>query len=232
MKYRLRAGEFRTGSDRKDETQMNFRTTHSDYRSNLIATAVVGCLLGLLLLLIPVQSLLRVIFVVLGIITIVCSLPGLLSGISAFETRTGKALFFLSLCLLVLGILLIFFHNGILMILLGISMLALPLIRIFRASDRREMLRQESPKMILGTVLILLGPANALEWFFRIAGAVVLALTLVYVIAMLVSLEKKKHQPGSRVFVDTDGNGKIDTVYVDTTGDGKADTPTRYREDQ
>ncbi len=211
---------------------MNFRTTRPDFRSNLIATAVAGGVTGLLLLLIPVQSLLQVIFVVLGIITVVCSLPGLLSGISAFETGAGKTLFFLSLGSLLLGILLIFYHNGILLIFLGIYMLALPLIRVFRAPDRAETLRTESPKMILGAVLILLGPANALELFFRIAGAAVLALTLIYVIAMLVSLEKKKHKPGSRIFVDTDGNGKIDTVYVDTTGDGKADTPTRYKEDQ
>jgi hypothetical protein len=34
------------------------------------------------------------------------------------------------------------------------------------------------------------------------------------------------------VFVDTDGNGSIDTVYVDTTGDGKADTATHYKEEQ
>ena len=37
---------------------------------------------------------------------------------------------------------------------------------------------------------------------------------------------------GNRIFVDSDGDGSIDTVYVDTTGDGKADTATPFREEK
>ena len=43
-------------------------------------------------------------------------------------------------------------------------------------------------------------------------------------------VKKAQNVVGSRIFVDEDGNGTIDTVYVDTDGNGKADTATSYRE--
>ena len=36
---------------------------------------------------------------------------------------------------------------------------------------------------------------------------------------------------GSRVYVDTDGNGTVDTIYVDTTNDGEYDTEIKIKED-
>ena len=80
-------------------------------------------------------------------------------------------------------------------------------------------------------VLLLVGPAKALNLVFDIAGWVVLALTAVYIVTILLGqriASKHVDKTGNRIFVDTTGDGKIDTVYVDTTGDGKADTAAKY----
>ncbi len=191
-----------------------------------------GALLGILLILIPVSFLLRLVFVVMGIVTIVSNLPGLAEGISTFSTPKGKASLILSAIAIVIGCLMIFWDNGILMIVLGIYMILLPLINIILSKDPMSRLKTEAPKLVIGLVLILLGPAGTFELLFDIAGWCMIVLSIMYVITVYLTMRKRQNTPGSRVFVDTDGNGTIDAVYVDTTGDGKADTATHYKEKQ
>ena len=197
-----------------------------------LITAGIGALLGLLLILIPVSFLLRLVFVVMGIVTVVSNLPGLAEGISSFATPKGKASLILSTVAILVGMLMIFWDNGVLMIILGVYMLLLPLINIFLSKDPTSRLKVEAPKLIIGLVLIILGPAGTFELLFDIAGWCVIAFSVLYVIMVYVTMRKRQNTPGSRVFVDTDGNGTIDAVYVDTTGDGKADTATHYKEEQ
>ena len=82
----------------------------------------------------------------------------------------------------------------------------------------------------MGIVLLVLGPAKTIDVLFDVAGIGVIILSIVYLISMYRLVKKSQNVTGARVFVDTDGNGTIDTVYVDTDGNGKADTATRYRE--
>lgn len=198
--------------------------------TGILIAAAFGILLGLFLLLVDVAVLLKIVFVVIGIITLLTNLPGVFIGLATLQTREGKLLLLISLVASVLGGVMIFLHNGILMMVLGIYFLVSPLIRIFTSRERVVALRRELPKMILGVVMVLLGPAETVSFLFDIAGWVVIALTVFYALGALLSLRKHQHKTGPRVFVDSDGDGTIDTVYVDTTGDGKADTATRYRE--
>lgn len=200
--------------------------------TGIVMSALLGVLLSVFLLLVDVNFLLNIIFVVLGVLTVFNNLPSLIFSVAEFRSKEGKILFALSLIATVLGVLMIFFHNGILMILLGVYFVLVPLLRLIFSKDRAELVREELPKLILGVVMILLGPASLVSILFRVAGWVVLGLTVLYTIGALISLRKSQHKTGARVFVDSDGDGKVDTLYVDTTGDGKADTATRYRDKQ
>ncbi len=207
--------------------------------SGILFAAALGILLGLFLLLVNVSFLLKVIFVVIGLFTVLTNLPGLLLGMTTWQSKEGKLLVLLSLFAIVIGVMMMFLHNGVLMIVLGIYFIISPLLRVLfpshdggNSQDRMARLRSELPKLILGVVMLLLGPAAAVSMLFRVAGWVVIALTVIYTLASLLTLRKSQHKTGPRVFVDTDGDGKIDTLYVDTTGDGKADTATRYRDDK
>ena len=151
------------------------------------------------------------------------------------QTRSGRIALVFSVISLIVGLLLIFWHNTVLTVLLGIYMIVYPLIGILAASDKMAQLRTELPKMILGVVLLLVGPQKSLTLLFDVVGWIIISLTLVYTVLMLLGSRKgKKHlnRTGGRIFVDTTGDGKIDTVYVDTTGDGRVDTATQYREDK
>ena len=111
-------------------------------------------------------------------------------------------------------------------------MIVMPVIEILLAKDKLNQLKAELPKLILGVVMFLLGPAKTLDVLFDVAGWVIIVLTLLNAIVSLLSLKKVHKNTGGRIFVDTTGDGKVDTVYIDTTGDGKVDTATNYRENK
>ena len=198
--------------------------------------AIPGVILGLLLLLIPTDFLLKLLFVVMGVITVISSIPGILAGIAAFSTAGGKLSLVVSAISAVVGFLMVFNHNEFLMIFLGVYMILLPVLNIILARDHFAQLKAELPKLIIGVLLVLLGPANTLDFLFRIAGWVVIAVSLVCAAVVFIGALRTPQNgvraEGARVFVDKDGDGTVDAVLVDTTGDGRADTEVGYRRDE
>jgi len=196
--------------------------------------AIPGLIIGLLLLLIPTDFLLKLIFVVMGVITVLSSIPGLIAGVAAFSTAGGKLSLIVSAISAVVGFLMIFNHNELLMVFLGIYMIVLPALNVLLAKEHFKQFKAELPKLIIGILLILLGPANTIDMLFRVAGWVVIAVTVVYSAILFFGMKRKPRVTvsGARVFIDKDGDGTVDAVFVDTTGDGKADTEVEYRRDE
>ncbi len=201
---------------------------------SLITTLLVGglgILLGILLLAVNPDFLLKIIFVVMGIVTVLSALPALLSG---GRGRGGRVGMIIAMITLIIGIMMIFWHSTFLMIILGLYMLVFPLVEILAAHDKLAELGRNLPQMIVGLVLILIGPNKALGVVLDIAGAAVILLSVVYIVVSLLGelrrQTKREATTGNRIFVDNTGDGKVDVVYVDTTGDGKPDTAKRYRE--
>jgi hypothetical protein len=211
---------------------MNTKHIKQNPMTGAIVFAVLGILAGVLLIAMPIELLINIVFVVMGIITVAYSLPTMLASLALLSSTAGKVTFVLSAVSVAVGAVMIFWHNSVLLILLGIYMILLPLINVLLSSDRSAAIKAELPKLILGVVMVVLGPAGVLGILFDIAGVCLIVWSVVYAVSMYAALRKSQHTTGARVFVDTDGNGSIDTVYVDTTGDGKADTATHYKEEQ
>ena len=213
---------------------MKMNASQKLFGSGVLIFALLGLLSGILLIALPVELLLRIVFVIVGVVTVVCNLPGLIVGLANLGNRVGQVSLVLSLVSVILGVLMIFFHSSVLMILVGVYLLILPLVEILLSKDRGAQLRAELPKLILGVVLLVVGPARSVAILFDVAGWIIVALTAIYLVAMLISYlyrqQKADTQTGNRTFADTTGDGKIDTVYVDTDGDGSPDTKRRYRE--
>ena len=194
-----------------------------------------GLLIGILLIALNADFLLNVVFVVMGVITILYNIPGIALGLTGIRTRFGVVSLIFSLVSVAIGLLMIFWHTGVLMVVLGVYMIVFPLVQILLAKEKLLQLKVELPKLIVGVVLLLIGPARAIGTVLDLAGWIVLVLTAVYVIVVLVGqsrVDRHVDKTGTRVFVDTTGDGKIDAVYVDTTGDGKVDSSTPYREEK
>ena len=209
---------------------MNFKNIRRGFSRATWIAAGIGALIGLLLIAIPVGFLLDIVFFMMGIATVVVSLPALISLLPLRHTKVGRVSLICTAFIVFAGFLMLFWHSSILLIVVGIVMIVQPILAIVSASDRQARLKSELPKLIIGTILILLGPAGTLDVLFDIAGAGLIVLSILYLIWSYRLVKKAQHITGNRIFVDEDGNGTIDTIYVDTDGNGKADTATDYRE--
>lgn len=198
--------------------------------SGIWVMLAIGLLAGGLLILLDASLLLKILFVVMGVFTVIANVPGVVAGIVDFSTRTGKFTLISSAVSVLVGFLMIFKHSALLMVFLGVYMLVLPLIGILLASDKKKQLMSELPKMILGVVLLVVGPAETLGILFDVAGTIILVLSVVIALVMLARAKRYSSKTGGRIFADTDGDGTIDTVFVDTTGDGKPDLGVDYNE--
>ena len=208
---------------------MSLNNIRRDFSRVTLTIAGIGILIGLLLIALPVGFLLDVVFFIMGIVTVVVSLPALFSLLPLRHTKVGKVSLICTALMVAAGFLMLFWHSDFLLIGVGIVMIAQPILAIASAADRQARLKAELPKLIIGVVLVILGPANTIDILFDIAGAGLIVLSILYVIWSYRLVKKSQNVTGSRIFVDEDGNGTIDAIYVDTDGNGKADTATRYR---
>ena len=209
---------------------MDFKNIRRGFsRANLVIAGV-GALIGLLLIAIPVGFLLDVVFFIMGIATIVVSIPALLSLLPLRHTKVGNVSLICTALMVAAGFLMLFWHSGVLLIIVGVVMIAQPILAIASSSDKAARLKSELPKLIIGVILVLLGPAGTLDVLFDIAGVGLIVLSILYLIWTYRLVKKAQHIAGNRIFVDEDGNGTIDAIYVDTDNNGEADTATDYRE--
>lgn len=208
---------------------MSLNNIRRDFSRVTLTIAGIGILIGLLLIALPVGFLLDIVFFIMGIVTVVVSLPALFSLLPLRHTKVGKVSLICTALMVAAGFLMLFWHSDFLLIGVGIVMIAQPILAIASAADRQARLKAELPKLIIGVVLVILGPANTIDILFDIAGAGLIVLSILYVIWSYRLVKKSQNVTGSRIFVDEDGNGTIDAIYVDTDGNGKADTATRYR---
>ncbi len=202
--------------------------------SNVIGFSLLGLIVGLIFLLVNADFLIKLIFVIMGIITVITSIPTVVMGLVRLGSKDGIISLILGVISALLGFVMIFLHSSVLMILLGVFMLVMPLLEILAAPQKGVRFKAELPKMIFGLVMIIIGPGKVLNILFDVVGWGVLALTLIYVVAMLlgsfVVARKQKHKTGGRIFVDSTGDGVIDEVHTDIDGDGKPDTAEKYKD--
>lgn len=210
--------------------------------AKIITSTVTSILLGLLLILLPillpVSKLIYIIFVILGVITIINYIPSLVSGIKNISTIDGKGDLIGSIFGIAIGAVMIFYQGTLMTVLAAIFLIALPLLRILLAHDHMAALRSEILRIILGIVLIAFLPAlmGAMDLIVKIILTVI---GVLMILAALINgyngwrLWKNFVEPNpnraANVFVDSTGDGVVDTIMVDTTGSGKADTEIKYR---
>jgi len=210
--------------------------SQSYFWKQLLISMIPGLLIGLLLLVLPVSFLVKVLFILLGVLAILSAIPTLVLSLTVRNEAVGKLSLISSLIAMVMGILLIFAHNDLMMIVIGAYFIVLPLIEILLSKERMRQFKCELPKLILGALLLVFGAVAILELIFDVLGWGLIALTviiaLISVIAHLRRQKRSESVTGNRIFVDRNGDGTIDAVFVDTTGDGKPDTEKTYRENK
>ena len=223
-------------------------------KKNLIVSRVISMVIGVLVgvLLLVLAALLKpstvatIIYwglVVYGILIIIGNVLGLIAGIANVRTPEGMVNVILSILGIAMGAVLIFNQSVVLVWIVAAYMIVFPVVRILIAKKgtRGEAFKRELLRMILGVLLLVFLPGltnaafNVVHWVLKIAGWVTIALSVLLGVIGIVRVLTAKASDGvvgTRVYVDTDGNGKVDTVLMDTTGDGKLDTVVRVDENK
>lgn len=196
-----------------------------------IVIGTIGIVAGLVLAFFH-QLIVSLIFIILGILTLLSGIPQLVGAIKSFgnEGNNKEAILDLVMSILtvIVGCALIFFHNNTVRLIVGIYLVVFPIIRILVAKKKGYQLKAELPTIVLGIVLVVLVPL-AMDVVFKIIGFAVAFISAVYMIFGIVATVKMKKAAqnsvfGTRMFVDVNGDGSVDEVYVDTDGDGKHDS--------
>ena len=116
--------------------------------------------------------------------------------------------------------------------LVALYLIVLPIIRICKAEKKMLQFKAELVKLILGVLIVVLLICGLLVNVLNdmigisliVVGALTVILAIVNLIVGLVGISKAAKEPATvAVTIDTDGDGKADTVVLDTDGDGKAD---------
>ena len=195
-----------------------------------VVIGVIGICVGFLLAFVA-GVMLSLLCIFCGILTLLAGIPQLVNALNELVSKRRAAIFdlIMSVITVAAGIMLIFSHNNkIMMIIVGVYLILLPLIRILVAQDKSEQIKSELPAIILGVALVLIGPGAAVDLVFKIAGALVIIFSVLYIIFGIVAYNKavkliESADSGAKTYVDTDGNGIADTVYIDVDGDGAPD---------
>lgn len=146
--------------------------------SMIIAT--IGLVIGIIIAILG-PELLDVAFIILGLFVVIDHLPMFISSLANIKDKQSLVVFILSAISIAAGFIMMFWHEGIFMVLVGIYLLALPIYRIIIAPDKKLQLSADLGSLILGLVLILVGPGKIIFY----AGIVLIALSLLYALYAL-----------------------------------------------
>lgn len=202
------------------------------------SSVLLGLLLILLPILLPVSKLISIVFIVLGVITIINYIPSLITGIRNISTPNGVGELISAVCGIAIGAVMIFYQGIMLTVLAAVFLIALPLLRILLSRNHMAALRSEILRIILGIVLIAFLPAlvGAMDLIVKIILTVIGS---IIIFAALINgyngyrlwknFVEDKPNRADAVFVDSTGDGVVDSIMIDTTGNGKTDTEIKYR---
>lgn len=205
---------------------------------SMLSSVLLGVAFILLPILLPVSKLIRIAFIVFGVLTVINYIPSLISGIRAFSTIEGKGEMIGALIGIAIGTVMIFYHGTVLTVLAAVFLIVLPILHIILARDRLAAFRGEILHIVLGIVLIAFLPAlmGALDLIVKVILIIIGSVMILVALANGYNgwrVWKQYTTPNPRratnIFVDSTGDGVIDTIMVDTHGTGKADTEIKYR---
>lgn len=153
--------------------------------TKLLIEGIITTILGLLLCFINADTLMKIVFIIIGVLIILSSVNDLIIG---YKTK-DKIKLISSIIDIILAIILIFFHNIVFLIIVSIYLLIYPIVRICKNSNHYLQFKVELPRLLLGIVLLILSPQGILNILFIILG---IFLIVIGILTILGSVSKIK----------------------------------------
>ena len=141
-----------------------------------------GLILGIVMIAIDSSTLLGVLLKLVGIFLIIIYAPRAVTSFSRIKTRVGRIEFWVSLIGTVIGATVIFLPGVAMtagMIVAGIWFIVLPIIDVIYSKYPSEQFKAELPKIVIGVIIVFLGPSATVSVIFKIVGIVITVLSAV-----------------------------------------------------
>ena len=197
----------------------------STLTAGAVISAVFGILIGILIRNLPshfsLSDLVGVIFVIFGVFTLLSAIPEFFIAIGNLSSLAGKLSLISAGLGIASGVILIFYHNRIIIPIIAAYLVILPIFEIvcarpkeYRASRARALF----PKIVLGVLLIVFFPAASgiadklFALILTILGWVIIGVSVLILLISLISIysgkSKKSNSDGTIYLDDEDFNDK------------------------
>lgn len=159
--------------------------------------------IGLAFVVIPSNTLVDIIFTVLGVIIIFLNL---VPCIYYFMLGSKDSRYYtnavLSLISVIIGFVFIFNHNAVLAIILGVWLVVLPIVRIILAQDKKKELIKAIPYFIAAVILFFIPAEAILDIVLKVFGVILMVFGVLGIICNIVIDHKNKNDKNNN-----SGNG-------------------------
>lgn len=149
-------------------------------------------IIGIIFLTVPADSIIKFIFIILGVILIVFNSFVLFDSIPKIKIdKRYITVLILAIIQIAMGIFVIVTESKVLLIITGAILLLFPLLEILSSKDKKEQFKLEITKISLGIIFIIIGATDTAKYIFTAIGIVSLIFGIIYlVMALLISIIK------------------------------------------
>ena len=153
----------------------------------MLTTVLVGIALGILFILLDGAFFARVVFIIFAVIFIIEAILALFSEV----VRKNIFLLIANILSIVLAILLIFFQETFVRIIVGVYFIAVPVVfLILRRDHFKEEFKEQLPKLVVGVLVLVLGLGTYVDLLLDIVGWLLILGSIVYLVLGCISLSK------------------------------------------
>ncbi len=182
--------------------------------ASIIISLIIGVILGSLLIvlsnLLAFSDLLKWGLIIVGIITIISNIPGLVNGILNINKSAGIIDLIFAVIGIVMGVMMIFMQGTVVTVLLAVYLIAFPIVRIILAKNGwADQIKKEWVKILIGALLLaflpaVMGAANdVFNILLTVAGCVVIGLSVLLFVLSLVSYIKASKTAAENAPIET-----------------------------
>ena len=197
--------------------------TKSTLTAGPVICALLGVIFGSFIKNLPeyfgLSDLIEVLFTIFGALAIFSGIPGLIFGINFHSSASGKISFVYSVISIAAGLVLIFYHSRVILLVVAAYLVVFPAVQIICTrgkSERRKAARALIPKIVLGLLLVLFFPAASgiadalFSIVLKVFGWGIIALSLILLAVALVLIHRGGTSKGRKKRRSDDG-----TIYLD-----------------
>ena len=159
----------------------------NDYKNTIYY--LISFVLGIIFLFVNVQSIMSVVLAIVGIFIVANNLMDVIVGLTNYDL-VDKPKFITSCISFAIGLMLIFWQNSIVNLVLAVYFIVLPIIRIVKSSDRKFQLKSEIPYFVIAVILVVLGPWSILGILCKIFGGILIVSSIIGFITNYINTHK------------------------------------------